>query len=787
MEFHLPFPFRIACALALLLHPAGAAQAAQAAQAEQAAQDGKAIYTRHCASCHGENGEGVPDEYEDPLHGERTLGSLTRYIDRYMPEEDPELLDADQSKRVAQYIMGAFYSPESRTGGHAEHKIAFARLTHRQYRESVADLIGSFGKIIKPGTGSGLKGGYFQSDGMNKKARHAFDREDARIEFDFGKNSPGAGISADQFSIGWAGSLLPQATGWHEFRIITPNGARLYLNGESQHGDGNHRDDSDGKRQQAFIDSWVSSGNQVRVAEGRIFLLGGRAYPLRFDFFKFKEKHGMVRLEWKQPRGVWQVLEAPFISPSGAAPVAVVATAFPPDDASEGYERGTGVSKDWHEAVTAASIETANLVVARLPALSGVNENDPARTERLKKFVTQLAGRAFRRPLDDDLRRRYVDAVFTEGIDPEQAVKRATILILQSPRFLYPEIGGTKDDFTVATRLALGAWDSLPDQKLLDAAAAGKLRNARQVAEQSRRMMADPRAKAKLAGFFERWLKLDAEADLMKDDGLFPGFDSSLVADLRRSLELFVAGVVWSDASDYRVLMNADFLWFNDRLASYYGVELPEGDGFRKASLNPEQRVGVVTHPYLLARLAHHRETSPILRGVFITRNVLGGILKPPPEAIAFQDGHFDRAMTTREKVVQMTKDTSCMTCHDTINPLGFSLEHFDAVGKFRLTDNARPVDPESDFENFDGATVRLRGPRDLAVQAIETPSARRGFIRQVFESVIKQNPRAYGPDTLALLDKKFTASGYHIRNLLIEIHTLAALEGIRQADPSES
>ncbi len=657
-------------------------------------------------------------------------------------------------------------------------------MTNRQFRESVADLIGSFGESPPPGHGTGLAAKYYQSDGMNKKAKLAFEREDPQLDFNFESNSPGDGITADQFSIAWSGSLLAPATGWHEFRIRTPNGARLYLNGELRNGDNNSRDDSGGKRQPALIDAWVSSGDDEGEVTARIFLLGGRSYPIRFDYFKFKEARGRVRLEWKQPRGQWQALAAPFISPAPAAHVAVISTAFPPDDASEGYERGTGVSKDWYEAVTAAAIDAANQVVARLPRLSRVKEDDPNRLERLKNFVADFASRAFRRPLDADLRRRYVDSVFTAGIDPEQAVKRAVILILQSPRFLYPEFAGKPDDHTVATRLALGAWDSIPDKILREAAAAGKLKTEQQIAEQSRRMMADPRAKAKLAGFFASWLKLDVEADLQKDAAQFPGFDDALVADLRRSLELFVERVVWSDTSDYRQLMEADYLLFNERLAKFYDTPLPDGEGFREVKLDSAQRAGVVTHPYLLARLAHHHETAPILRGVFITRNVLGGILKPPPEAISFLDSHFKQEMTTREKVVQMTKNTSCMTCHETINPLGFSLEHFDAVGRFRLTDNSLPVNPESDFENFDGGTVRLRGPRDLASQAVGSVSARRGFVRQMFQAIIKQNPRAYGPGTLLKLEKKFTASAYHIRDLLVEINTLAALEGVIPSEP---
>ncbi len=746
-------------------------------------QAGDAIYAQHCASCHGENGEGVEDKCDEPLHGERSLESLARYIDKRMPEDDPDLLDAEQSRRVAEYIMGAFYSPEARAKSGSPPEKAAARLTNRQYRESVADLLGSFGKATPPGEGRGLKAQYFQSDGMNKKARKALDREDRHLDFDFGEGPPAEGITPDQFSIAWDGSLLAPATGWYEFRLSTPNGARLYVNGDQQDGDGNFRDDSSAKRQTALIDEWVSSGAEVRVKTARLFLLGGRSYPFRLDYFKFQEKRGMVKLEWKQPRADWAVLAAPYLSPAPAAHVAVISTAFPPDDASEGYERGTEVSKAWHEASTAAAIEAANQVVARLPRLSGVPEDAPDRMQRLKDFTALFAERAFRRPLAPELRQLYVDRAFGEGIAAEQAVKRAVMLVLTSPRFLYPELGREKDDHAVASRLALGLWDSLPDQALAEAARAGQLRTPEQVRAQAQRMLADPRTKAKAGEFFQRWLKLDAEADLRKDAEDYPGFDAALVADLRRSLELFVDGVVWGEKSDYRELLEADYVLFNKRLAEFYGAPVPEGGGFQPVKFDPAQRAGVLTHPYLMARLAHHDATSPIHRGVFLTRNVLGAFLKPPPEAIAFEDHRFDPKMTMREKVAEMTRNSNCMTCHETINPLGFSLENYDAVGRFRTTEKDRPIDTESDFPTREGEVLRLRGPRDVAAYAVGSQAARRGFIRQLFQYGVKQNPNAYGHDTLARLDAAFTASGHHVRKLLVEMHSLAALHGAHQPD----
>jgi hypothetical protein len=749
------------------------------------APDGAAIYAMHCANCHGDHGQGVPDEVAEPLHGNRSIPSLERYISRRMPEEDPSLVVGEDAAAVAAFIHGAFYSPASRAEAEVPPR-AFARLTNRQFRESVADLLGSFGKPLPPGEGRGLSGEYFESDGMNKKARKLLGREDLALDFDFGAGPPVQGANPEQYSIAWDGSLLAEATGWHEFRLRTPNGARLYLNGERQDGDGNRRDDSGARRQAALIDEWVSSGNEVRQTTARVYLLGGRSYPIRLDYFKYKEARGMVRLEWKPPFGEWAVLSAPWISPSPARHVAVISTAFPPDDASEGYERGTGISKAWHEAVTAAAVEAANQVVARLPQLSGANEQAPDRVERLKRFCTTLAGRAFRRPLSDELAGQIVDSAFQPGVAPEDAVKRAVIRILCSPRFLYPELGPQVDDFTVASRLALGMWDSLPDKELLAAAAKGHLRTPDQIRAQAERMLPDPRTKAKLDAFFQRWLKLDVEGELRKSPEHFPGFDAALVADLRHSLDLFIDHVVWDrESADFRELIVSDELFLNRRLADYYGHSVPADGGFQRVKLDPAKSAGVLTHPYLLSRLAHYDVTSPIHRGVFLTRNILGGVLRPPPEAIAFDPGSFDPKMSTREKVAEMTKDSSCMSCHDTINPLGFSLENFDASGRFRLVENERPIHAESAFLTQEGVQLHLRGPRDVAGHAARSEFARRGFIRQMFQTLVQQPPAAYGAGTLARLDQDFVRSGHHIRRLLVEMNTLAARHGL--PDPEQA
>lgn len=769
--------FALAILAAALLVLASCASKSASRQAG-GSQSGVKIYRDQCLRCHGASGEGVAGKHDEPLYGERSIESLTRLIARTMPEDKKQKCSSEEARAVAEYIHGAFYSPQARAKTNPA-RINFSRLTNRQFRESIADLIGSFRPLKQATNGGGWHAEYYQSKGMNKKEKKVIERTDRSVNFDFGTNSPMEGITADQFSIAWTGSLIAADTGMYEFRITTPNGTRLYLNTDLAAGDSNRRDDSDAKRQPALIDLWVSSGAMIREGVAQMFLLGGRTYPMRLDYFKFKEKTASVKFEWKPPHGPWQVVPAVALSTEPSSMVSVVATPLPPDDASVGYERGTSVSKAWHEATTKAAVEAAAQIEARLELLADVKDNATNRVERFKEFCAAFAERAFRRPLSPELRQAFVESHFGPKVAPEAAVKRTVMLVLTSPRFLYPDVPGSTDDHAVAARLSLALWDSLPDAALREAAGRSEIHTREQVRSQAARLMQAPRARTKLREFFQHWLAIQDAEDITKDKKAFPDFNEVIVADLRVSLEKFVEHVVWGESSDYRQLLQADYLFLNDRLAAFYGASGRPGGDFTLVKFDPDERAGVFTHPFLLSAFSYHKSTSPIHRGVFLTRNVLGRFLKPPPMAIEFMDDRFDPSLTMREKVTQLTSKDACMSCHVTINPLGFSLENYDAVGRYRKMDNNKPVNAEADYTTTDGKMIRLRGPRDLAEHAVTSAEARRGFVRQMFQQTAKQPPAAYGADTLQRLDAGFVESGHHIRNLLVEIAVTAATHGI--------
>jgi len=601
---------------------------------------------------------------------------------------------------------------------------------------------------------------------MNR-GTNVLERVDRQVNFDFGEGFPDqVPAGTNGFSIQWRGSVIANETGDYEFTLNTPNGARLWVN------------DMD----QTLIDAWVASG-EVSEYKATIRLIGGRMYPLRLDQFKFKDKTASISLQWKPPHGVRELIPGRNLSTTSVAPTLVINAKFPPDDSSVGYERGVAVSKAWDEAATQAAIEVANYLVKHLDRLSDSKPNDTNRVARVEAFCSGFVAAAFRRPLTADQKRLFVSSQFKKAVKAEDALTRVVLLSLKSPRFLYLGLDDAKrDDFAVAERLSFGLWDSQPDPELTKAAAEGRLHTREQVIQHSERMLGDPRARAKVQYFLRHWLQMDRVENLSKDDKLYPGFTPEIIADLRTSLDVFLEDTVWNGSSDYRQLLLADYLYVNERLAKFYGVETNAADDFVKVTMDPRQRSGVVTHPYLLAAFSYQKSTSPIHRGVFLTRNIVGRALKSPPMAMTFKDADFAPNLTMREKVAQLTRSEACQSCHSVINPLGFSLEQYDAVGRFRTSEGERLIDAVSDYTTDDGATVRLTGARDLAKFAAGSEQAQNAFIEQLFNHIVKQPMMAYGPDVLNHLRQSFLDSGFNVKKLLVEIATISARYGLEKS-----
>ncbi|MFL5339950.1 MAG: DUF1592 domain-containing protein [Gemmataceae bacterium] len=757
--------------IALLALPAWAADPPDAAQ----------FYQKRCAACHGKSGEGVKEFFPRPLAGDKSVPQLAKLIAKTMPEDDPGSLSAAEAEKVAAYVYDAFYSKTAQERNRPP-RVELARLTVQQYRNAVADLVESFRSKGKWDDKRGLHAEYFAARNIRNDKR-VIDRTDPEVKFDFGTEAPAKEqFDSHEFTIRWEGSVLAADTGNYEFVVRSDHAVRLWLN--------------DQNTPKPFIDAWVKSGKDTEF-RASIYLIGGRAYPLRLEFSKAKQGvddkkknpnpppvKAFVSLEWKPPQRAQEVIPSRNLTPNRFPETFVVSTPFPPDDRSLGWERGTAISKAWDQAATDAALETAGYVAGKLNELAGTRDNDGERAKKLRTFARTFVERAFRRPLTAEQAKLFVDRQFDSAKDAESAVKRTVILALLSPRFLYREVGGNTasggrqpaEMFDVASRLSFGLWDSSPDQELLAAAAAGKLGTREEVVKQAERMLGDLRARAKLRDFFLTWLRVDYATDVSKDPKRFPEFDATVVSDLRTSLDLFLDEIVWSDASDFRRLLLSDELYLNGRLAKVYGTSLPADAGFQKVKLNPEQRAGVLTHPFLMAAFAHSGESSPIHRGVFLARGVLGLMMRPPPEAIAPLPPDLHPQLTTRERVMLQTKPNACMSCHAVINPLGFTLESFDAVGRVRDTDHAKKVDATGSYQTRDGKTETFAGARDLAKFLAGSEEVQAAFAEKMFHHLVQQPVRAYGPTKLDELRAAFAVNKFNMRKLAVEVLAATAL-----------
>ncbi len=736
----------------------------------QAPKTGEQLYKQHCVRCHAADGQGAKKTIA-PLAGEKSVAQLAKVIDDTMPEDDPDKLNAEESARVAAYMHEAFYSPTAQARVRPA-RIDLARLTVGQYRNAVADVVGSFRPVAKLDPKQGLRGEYFNSRNFQGNKR-VIDRTDPEVKFDFGKAAPDGGKfeAPHTFAIRWEGSVTPPDTGVYEFVVRTEHATKLFVNDTKT----------------PLVDAWVKSGKDTEF-RGTLHLLAGRAVPVRLEFSKAKQgvddskknpdpplMPASMTLLWKPPHGAVGVIPARHLSPARVPEGCVVATPFPPDDRSLGWERGTTVSKEWDAATTEAALEMVNYLSPRLNELAGTTDGAGDRAAKLKAFAVKFAERAFRRPLTQEQSKLFIDAQF-EGTDPDTAVKRVVVLVLKSPRFLYREVNGPNDAYAVASRLAFTLWDSGPDAELLRAAGAGQLATAAQVQAQAERMLNDPRARAKVRQFLLTWLKVDQPHDVSKNPQRFPGFDEAAAADLRTSLELFLDEIVWSPESDFRRLFLTDTVPLNHRLAGLYGANVPADAGFRPVRLDDGKRRGVLTHPYLMATFGYTSESSPIHRGVFLARGVLGLTLRPPQDAFTPFAADLHPTLTTRERTDLQTRPAACATCHAVINPLGFVLENYDAVGRFRERENGKAVDSSGMYHTRTGQDVHFAGPVELARFLATSPEVHTAFAEQLFHHLAKQPTRAYGPRTPEELGASLAADGFNIRKLIVRAAGIAAL-----------
>lgn len=357
-------------------------------------------------------------------------------------------------------------------------------------------------------------------------------------------------------------------------------------------------------------------------------------------------------------------------------------------------------------------------------------------------LIDEFGPLAWRRPLVAAERERLV-ALYEIGLADgtfHDASRMLLEAMLLSPHFLYvvevgePEQPGVYrlDDWELATRLSYSLCESPPDASLRAAAAAGQLHTREQLREQALRLLDEPCGRETVARFYRQWLHLEQLAGLARDPAVYPDYVAATMPDaMAREADRFLAELTWNEDASFAELMTADHTWVDASAAALYGLEV-EGDALVRVELPPE-RMGLLTLPGVLTVTSKFSQTSPVHRGAFVIRDLLCGELSTPPGDVDITPPELDPSLTTRERWAAHSEQPACAGCHARLDPIGFALEEFDAIGRHRTTENGKPIDASGGLPDLGVADGDLVGGVALAEVIAASDEAALCFAKQWF------------------------------------------------------
>jgi Protein of unknown function (DUF1592)/Protein of unknown function (DUF1588)/Protein of unknown function (DUF1587)/Protein of unknown function (DUF1585)/Protein of unknown function (DUF1595)/Cytochrome C oxidase, cbb3-type, subunit III len=367
------------------------------------------------------------------------------------------------------------------------------------------------------------------------------------------------------------------------------------------------------------------------------------------------------------------------------------------------------------------------------------------RQQGIYNILRALADRAYRRPVSHDELTRLLELVVSaenDGEAPESALRLALEAVLLSPHFLFIGVEQSQgpglkagalpeQDFELAANLSYFLWSSMPDDELLRLASQAALRRPDVLEPQVRRMLRDRRSRALAEQFASQWLQTRKLSTFTPDPKLFPQFDSTLKRAMLEEAELFFASILEEDRSVLDFL-EADYTFVNERLARHYGIKGVDGEAFRRVSLEGTSRGGVITMASVLTATSNPTRTSPVKRGRWILENILGAPPAPPPAGVEAlkEDSGIVGTRTLRQQMEQHRSNPACASCHRRMDPLGFALENFDAVGAWRAEELGQGIEADG---RLPGGRA-FRGPEGLRSALL---SRRIAFTRCLTEKML--------------------------------------------------
>jgi hypothetical protein len=408
-----------------------------------------------------------------------------------------------------------------------------------------------------------------------------------------------------------------------------------------------------------------------------------------------------------------------------------------------------------------------------------------------RSILSELAERAYRRPLEDD----DVDALvkfYLDGTDFESGIRAALRAILASPQFVLRVERQPSDvapgeiyritDAELASRLSFFLWSSLPDQELIDAAREGRLHARDELESQVKRMLADPRSDALASRFAAEWLGLGRLDTVTPDPLLYPNYDRTLAVSLRRETELLFDSVVRDDSSVLD-LLTADYTFVDERLAAHYKIPGVLGNRFRRVVIEDEHRLGLLGQGSILMMTSRADRTSSPARGKWVLETLLGVAPPPPPpdeppleNTDAIRDGH---RLSGRARLEAHRADPACASCHQIMDPIGVALENYDVTGLWRIHDEGAPIDAHATL--FDGTVVS--GPAELRAVLLRYQDA---FIATFTENLMSyalgRRVEYYDMPAIRDIDRDAAAAGNKFSAFVLGIVQSAAFQ-LKQAE----
>ena len=467
---------------------------------------------------------------------------------------------------------------------------------------------------------------------------------------------------------------------------------------------------------------------------------------------------------------------------------------FPPEDYIDGFKNQTryqGVPPLLEDAYSGSAEKLAlnSFRAGDINHLIPCKATGPADIKCRDQFIRTFGMRAFRRPLRDEELKRYSAAFSAQATSSGKFNEGARLVVeamLQSPDFLFHLEGGPDGrtvDYDVASRLSYLLLDTMPDKTLFDAAAKGELRMPAGREAAARRLLEDPRAHDALDEFFDQWLRFDRVVNSTKEEKRFPDFSLETAQNMAEETRRLLDHLVW-DNRNFMELLTADYTYLSADLATLYKLPPPSGQFELVKFPTDSPRAGYLGEAAFLAANAGPTETSPTQRGIFIREQLLCQQVPPPPPNVDtnLPEPTADKPSTRRQRMTDHVANPLCASCHRLMDPIGFGLESFDAVGHFREHETILIENPNGGRRNDKRIDLNLDTKGEIAgIQDSSFSDAKQlggilamsqvcqeCIVRQIFRYAYGRMETAADEDTIHQLFTTFRDSGYHFKDLLI-------------------